>query len=108
MPSFWVQQWHQFIFVLANNGATVFLGTLIVAVLGLGPIGKAIARRLSSKSAPAFPAPDPSLVEMRATLEEVLERLDFSERVLSELRGRPSDVGPAQIQARKPRAITPV
>jgi phosphoglycerate dehydrogenase-like enzyme len=108
MPSFWEQQWHQFIFMLANNGAMVFLGTLAIGVFGLGPIGRALAARLRGSATPALPDSDPSAAALKATLDEVIERLDFSERVLSELNSRSIGVAPAQIQHRTSREITPV
>jgi hypothetical protein len=106
MPSFWLQQWHQFIFDLATHGTAVFLGTLAIGVFGVGPIGRALAARIRGSS--ALPAGDPSLPEMKAVLGEVLERLDFSERVLTELHQRTLGNVPVQTPVRTPREVTPV
>ncbi len=107
MPPWWLQQWHQFIFDLANHGAIVFLGTLGIGVFGLGPIGRAIAARIRSGPTGALPPSDPSLPAMKAMLEEALERLDFSERVLTALDQRTGG-NPAQLPAKTARVITPV
>lgn len=42
-PDFWTRQFAQFILSLASHGAAVFVSTLGIAVLGLGPIGRAVA-----------------------------------------------------------------
>ncbi len=45
-----------------------------------GPIGQAIARRLSGAAEP--PAHDEEITELRARVAELEERVDFTERVL--------------------------
>lgn len=108
MPSFWLQQWHAFIWDLATHGTAVLLGTLTIGVFGLGPIGRALAARIRGGSAQAVTGEDPSLPAMKAALGEVLERLDFSERVLTELHQRTLGTAPLQAQVRTPREVTPV
>ena len=86
---FLIQQLGQFIFTLASNGPVVFLGTLGILVFGLGPIGRGIARRIATTEVPPLPAEDPAAASLKATVAELQERLDFSERVLADLRERP-------------------
>ena len=94
--------------MLATNGHIVFLGTLAIAVFGLGPIGRAIASRIRGGVAPALPIEDPSLVAPKSAMGEVLERLDFSERMLTELSRRTLGPGLLPPQAEVPREVTPV
>jgi hypothetical protein len=80
--AFWFRQFSQFIFTLASHGDVVLLGTLAISVFGLGPIGRALAARI--RGTPS----DDSLAALRSGMSELQERLDFSERVLGELRQR--------------------
>ena len=107
MPSFWEQQWHQFIFQLANYGHIVFLGTLGIGVFGLGPIGRAISARIRYGPSRALPPDDPAMQAIRAALDETLERLDFSERVLMEMNTRTGGPKIEPVQTRTPRSTTP-
>jgi hypothetical protein len=104
-----MQQLRQFIFMLASFAHIFFLGTLAITVFGLGPIGRAIASRIRSGPAPAPPARDPSLADLTTTIGEVLERLDFSERLLTELNHKALGTGsrPRQAQSEAMREITP-
>ena len=97
---FLIQQLRQFIFTLASHGDVVFLGTLGIAVFGLGPIGRALAARLRGVQAGSDEA-------LKSGLAEVQERLDFSERILGELRARLLGSGAAD-QPTPRRATTPV
>ena len=106
--AFLIQQLRQFIFTLASSGATVFLGTLAIGVFGLGPIGRAIAARIRSSHPSQLPPEDPSLPALKAAMGEVLERLDFSERVLTELHDRTLSPGVTPLKHRTPREVTPV
>jgi hypothetical protein len=72
--------------------SVIVMGGVIVAVLLLGPVGRALARRLD-KSGASDPAGYPELEQLRGQLEqqgqrivELEERLDFAERVLSQRR----------------------
>jgi hypothetical protein len=83
---FLIQQLRQFIFTLASQGPLVFLGTLGILVFGLGPVGRALAARIrGSEFRPGLPQ-DPSVTGLQATVSELQERLDFSERMMAELR----------------------
>lgn len=78
-----------------------FFGTIVTALVGLGPIGRAIGDRLRGKAAG-------SLVELHEQLDEVLSRLeemqrqlgdlgerqDFAERMLAQARERGLLAGP--------------
>lgn len=101
-PDFWARQFSQFIFTIASHGAAVFVSTLGITVFGLGPIGRAVAARIRGGH-----AVDDSLGALKGGLTELQERLDFSERVLTELRqqqivgGKPPEVAPPR------RMVTP-
>ena len=73
--------WQTLLFRLAEHAQLVIPALFATAVLGLGPIGRAVARRLSSGSAEAE-----ELASMRQQLLELQERLDYTERVLGETR----------------------
>ena len=105
-PTWWDIQWHQLVFVLVNNAATLFLGTLGVTVFGLGPIGRGLAARLRGDH--ATPLEDPSLPALKSAMNEVLERLDFSERVLSELHQRSGGSSALPARHKTPPEVTPV
>ncbi len=104
---FLMRQLAVFIYTLARNGPVVFLGTLGIAVFGLGPIGRALAARIRGV-APSLPADDPSLAALKAGMTDLQERLDFSERVLTELRQRLIGGGGPVPPAPPGRAVTPV
>jgi len=104
-PDFWTRQFSQFIFMLASHGDVVFLGTLAITVLGLGPIGRALAARIRGGSALALA--DDSLGALRNGMTELQERLDFSERILGELRQRLLEPGPAPERKEPRRIVTP-
>jgi len=67
----------------------IWLGLMVLGtVAALGPIGKAIARRITGDSADAgqLPVPDEvyaELDELRARMLEMEERQDFAERLLA-------------------------
>jgi hypothetical protein len=70
----------------------IVMGGVIGAVLLLGPVGRALARRLDKRGA-SDPAVYPELEQLRGQLEqqgqrivELEERLDFAERMLSQRR----------------------
>lgn len=83
-PDFWARQFSNFIYALATHGHVIVLGTLAITVFGLGPIGRALAARI--RGGPALPQDDPTVGALKAGISDVQERLDFSERVLAELR----------------------
>ena len=81
-----IQMLRQFVFACASYGHIVFLGTLGITVIGLGPIGRAMASRI--RGGRALEPNDPALREVKTELSELQGRLDFSERVLLEVRQR--------------------
>ena len=87
--TFWSQQFTQFIFVLANNGHVVFLGTLGILAVSFGPIGRALAARLRSGTREAG-----VLEALKAELVELQERVDFSERAIADVHRRLIDATP--------------
>ena len=101
-PDFWTRQFAQFVFSIATHGATVLVSALGITVLGLGPIGRAVAARIRGRN-----AADDSLEALRTGVTELQDRLDFSERVLTELRqkliagGKPPEAAPPH------RMVTP-
>ena len=101
-PDFWVRQWHQFIFDLATHGATVFLATLTVTIFGLGPIGRAIAARI--RGGPAGALPDGTLEALKSGMAEMQERLDFSERMITDVRQHLLEPG-KPVEPREPRRV---
>ncbi|HRP07990.1 MAG TPA: hypothetical protein PLL69_05825 [Gemmatimonadales bacterium] len=63
-------------------------------LLSFSPVGKAIAERIRyGRQALPVPDPDPALYEevdrMRLELNEIHERLDFTERLLAEKKDTP-------------------
>ena len=103
MNDFWLNQWHQFIFQLASHGASVFLCTLGITVVGLGPIGRAIAARI--RGGPAGALPDETLEALKSGMAEMQERLDFSERMITDVRQHLLEPG-KPIEPREPRRVT--
>lgn len=63
---------------------TVILTVITIGRVLRGPIGDALARRLSGQRQGADPAlADPRVAELEGRLAEVEERLDFAERLLA-------------------------
>ena len=93
----WLLQ--QFLSNLASNASTILISFFTVGVLGLGPIGRGLGRRLRGTT-----AAEDEARQLRAEVELIQERLDFSERVLHQLRD-PSDHA---TDAPTTREVTPV
>ena len=78
------------------------MSSLGITVFGLGPLGRAVAARIRGRH-----ATDDSLEGLRTGITELQDRLDFSERVLTELRqkliagGKPPEAAPPR------RMVTP-
>lgn len=102
MDDFWLREWHQFIFTIASQGPLMVLGVLSITVLGLGPIGRAIAARI--RSGPSGALPDESLEAVRHGMADVQERLDFSERMLADVRHHLLEPG-TPVPPREPRRV---
>lgn len=100
-PDFWARQFSQFIFDLATHGTTVLLGTLTVTILGLGPIGRAIAARI--RGGPGA-LPDGSIDALKSGMADMQERLDFSERMLTDVRQHLLEPG-KPVEPREPRRV---
>ena len=94
---FIIQQLRQFLFDMANHGAAVFLGTLGITVLGLGPIGRALASRIRGGA-----ADDATLGALQQELSELNRRQDYAEGILVELRRRAL---PSSSQAEEPSPV---
>lgn len=69
------------------------VGLIAGGIALLGPLGKAIARRLDAGAAPDAAAPDEATAplvahidELRGRLAELEERVDFTERLLTQQR----------------------
>ena len=63
---------------------TIILTVITIGKVLRGPIGDALARRLSGQRHEADPAlADPRVAELEGRLAEVEERLDFTERLLA-------------------------
>jgi hypothetical protein len=84
--------------LLIENIATIVAILTILGFVALGPVGRAIARRIEGKPAERDVVED--LRERLADLErtqshmaELAERLDFAERMLAR-RGEPARLGP--------------
>ena len=96
--------WQTFLFRLAEHAQWIVPALFATAVLGLGPIGRAFARRLSSGAAERD-----ELASLREQLAELLERLDYTERILSQTpRLVPPSSGPSATRPTDERARTPV
>ena len=66
---------------LTGNASVILISFFTVGVLGLGPIGRGLGRRLSGSN-----AAEEETRRLRTELDLVQERLDFSERMLHQLR----------------------
>jgi len=96
--------WQTMLFRLAEHAQVVIPLLLATGVLGLGPIGRALARRLSGGSTELQ-----ELESLRQQVAELQERTDYNERLLGALR---SETPPeSRLPARRPpdnRPVTPV
>lgn len=86
--------WFGLAFMLGPGFAipTTIVGMVAAAVVLIGPVGKALARRLEGRTALA--PPEEILVELdelRSRLVELEERMDFSERLLAQGRTEPGE-----------------
>ena len=96
--------WQTFLFRLAEHAHVVVPILIATGVLGLGPIGRALARRVSGGDAERQ-----ELEALRQQVAELQERTDYSERLLGALR---RETGPQSgLSAPRPpenRPVTPV
>ena len=94
--------WQTLLFRLAEHAHVVIPILIATGVLGLGPIGRALARRLGGGDAERQ-----ELEALRQQVAELQERTDYNERLLGALRSAPESRLPAP---RPPdtRPVTPV
>jgi len=112
-PSIWTRMFAEFVWQLASHGSGLVLGALAIGVFGLGPLGRALARRLQAPADAAL-AGERLLEALRNQLAELQERADFGERLLTEIRQaqlgapvRPNLAVPVAPSAER-RPVTPV
>lgn len=86
---------------LVENASTIILTVFTVSVLGLGPIGKGLGRRLRGST-----EAEEESRRLQSEVEQLHERLDFSERLLHQLRPGPDPAEPTG--GTTPRTVTPV
>lgn len=72
---------------LADNASTILISLFTVSVFGLGPIGRGLGARLRGSA-------DEESRRLQAEVDQLNERLDFSERLLHQVRpGMPEPAG---------------
>lgn len=86
--------------LLIENVAIILAGTVVLGVLALGPIGRALARRIEGRSAETADLGDirsrlEALEQRESRLRELEERLDFAERLLTR-HAEPDRLGPGR------------
>ena len=64
---------------LATNATTLLISFFTVSVFGLGPIGRGLGARLRGTA-------DQEARRLQAEIDQLNERLDFSERLLHQVR----------------------
>jgi uncharacterized protein YbjT (DUF2867 family) len=96
--------WQTLLFRLAEHAQWIVPILIATGVLGLGPIGRALARRVGGGEAERQ-----ELEELRRQVAELQERADYNERTLGALRGQiPPESGAPRTQPPSGRSATPV
>jgi hypothetical protein len=96
--------WQTLLFRLAEHAHIVVPILIATGVLGLGPIGRALARRLSGGDAERQ-----ELETLRQQVAELQERADYNERLLGALRrGAAPESGLPAPRPPESRPVTPV
>ncbi len=73
--------------LLIENLATIIAITLLLGTVALGPVGRALARRIEGKRADGADAGlQDALADTEHRMAELEARLDFAERMLGEQR----------------------
>ena len=96
------------LYTLASNAHLLVLGLAAILTLGFGPLGRALAQRLRGGGAVGPQVHAALLKELRDQLGDVQERLDFNERVLSEIRQSLLGSGRSGTEPRIDPVATPV
>jgi hypothetical protein len=87
---------------LVDHASTIILTVFTVSVVGLGPIGRGLGRRLRGST-----EAEEESHRLQAEVEQLNERLDFSERLLHQLRPGVQPVEPADTTTTQ-ESVTPV
>jgi len=87
---------------LVDHASTIILTVFTVSVVGLGPIGRGLGRRLRGST-----GAEEESHRLQAEVEQLNERLDFSERLLHQLRPGVEPMEPTG-EATTREAVTPV
>jgi len=98
--------WQTLLFRLAEHAYIVVPILVATGVLGLGPIGRALARRVGGGDAERQ-----ELETLRQQVVELQERVDYNERVLGALRSGTAPAPGSGLPAARPpenRPATPV
>jgi hypothetical protein len=95
--------WQTFLFRLAEHAHVLIPVLIATGVLGLGPSGRAIARRLGGMDAERQ-----ELERLREQLAELQERTDYNERQLGSLRREGLPEPRPQTRPQDNRPVTPV
>jgi len=95
--------WQTLLFRLAEHAHVVIPLLLATGVLGLGPIGRAIARRLAGTDTERQ-----ELERLREQVAELQERTDYNERQLGSLRRESVPEPRPQVHPPDNRPVTPV
>jgi len=96
--------WQTLLFRLAEHAQWIVPILIATGVLGLGPIGRALARRISGGDTERQ-----ELESLRQQVAELQERADYSERALGALRrGVPPESGLPAPRPPESRPVTPV
>ena len=86
---------------LADNASMILISLFSVSVFGLGPIGRGLGRRLSGSA-------EQETSRLQAQVDQLNERLDFSERLLHQLRPEHDALPEDTTGITTPPATTPV
>jgi hypothetical protein len=95
--------WQTLLFRLAEHAHVLIPVLIATGVLGLGPIGRAIARRLGGTDTERQ-----ELERLREQVAELQERTDYNERQLGTLRRENLPEARPQVRPPDNRPVTPV
>ncbi len=95
--------WQDMLIRLAQHVQVILPLLIGVGVLGLGPIGRAIARRIIGADAERA-----ELESLRQQVAELQERADYTERLLGTLRSQLPPASGGATRAPDTRPVTPL